>query len=1225
MAEAENSVESPNMPSNETKRHWIPTSLRRPYLFSVATFFLLTAIAIECLRQYSSRHHGLVHLKSYTVLGEFTSGMYTYAPTAFAVLAAALWNVCALDVLRLEPYFQLAKPEGISGTILFTNYCFFYGIVAPIMAIRNRHWTVACVSLIGLILRMMLPSLLSGLIVLDEANIVAWQPVNIWPSLLSLEKQNAWLTEEAFRSRNGSQFTTDTSFFYGNPEYAIPPISRPGHWAHHRDSMWELHHPIYWADLTCTKISLNNLVFREWYSLNSTSSAAQHSSTGLTGDIRNIRLQNPLGATAGSECSLGFSLNVSKSAQTGSFQIRHWEPLAPNGSADSTSTMNYTGCASFSLIGLAIDINTVSPQGTSSNATVFGCSSLYLHSMADIVLPSNTSVAAVKNVSRPKTTLTAKELSVTGLQAMLFAKYFNGDLALWNMGYPHPIPEVTGLIAVNGTSIGAHKPMDVSIYQEEIIGLWKSHFIITMNKFFDTTAGPKHVYAKQTTDKIIFGVASHSAFIAEAIFLTAFLVLVTMAFIYPRRLSFLKSDPGSIAAQCAIVTDILASTEHVTRSDIDFYKSTPRQLRRFAKTLSCQWVEGPDGKRLDITPCEKHATSPDSHASRAAKPARVRPNARPHFLKPTYFIIECVLLAGVLSAFGVSVQFITMDKFDDYLSPGATILYLYLIYGPTVIASVISTLFTSVHRHLSFIEPWVRLQQGMSLPGLSLSTNYAAHTPLTIWKQLRINKPVLLILLSLICLLNFLLIIVSSGLFEPVVYQWFGPTTDLSIRYNLSRFLDPDVRVEFHGYNFIADTLASEESLLSWTTTNTSFIPLEIDSEDAEYVDWLMYTARTRGVGVDLQCAKIPSIRSSVDSGTYSWTYNPNKGSIDTNCTVKYQKATDGQHSSNGSLYLAMPEDGDISCQNSFVVIKCGDSSRATTTLEPYPTAFYCKPQIEIQNFDIYFDSMGLIKAQWPVTGSAITSGAMFQNASNSLLPFNEAFIQLDWPVILTQHFYDSIQKRRITSVYQSQDEDISLRAIQLIYQSTFSIYTSLWRDLYLDPIPLTTPQVTVNGTVAEAEWGIAPSSTILVIMIIILSLDLSVLMAVFLLRHKCYNGLPTPRSIGSLIPWVQHTRMLSDFHGTAEWSEGKRQSHLESLGRRYRFGEFEVLSGTGRPKTGALDWDEEEKMDRNEEYQLLGASSASCSTREGGMVVLLTAVGSEPSLFNTDTTAHML
>lgn len=74
--------------------------------------------------------------------------------------------------------------------------------------------------------------------------------------------------------------------------------------------------------------------------------------------------------------------------------------------------------------------------------------------------------------------------------------------------------------------------------------------------------------------------------------------------------------------------------------------------------------------------------------------------------------------------------------------------------------------------------------------------------------------------------------------------------------------------------------------------------------------------------------------------------------------------------------------------------------------------------------------------------------------------------------------------------------------------------------------------QTPVNATAAEAMWPIYTSDIVIVIRVILLSTDLSLLVVVFWLRHKHYNGPLTPRSNGSLIPRISSSRMQSDIQG---------------------------------------------------------------------------------------------
>jgi hypothetical protein len=465
---------------------------------------------------------------------------------------------------------------------------------------------------------------------------------------------------------------------------------------------------------------------------------------------------------------------------------------------------------------------------------------------------------------------------------------------------------------------------------------------------------------------------------------------------------------------------------------------------------------------------------------------------------------------------------------------------------------------------------------------------------------------------------DFFLTVVSSGMFEPTVDRWSELTTDLTPRYNHSHFFNPDVRVDFHGYNLIKDTLSTNRSILAWTTVNNFYFPFEIQQDD-QYVDWKMYTARTRGIGVDLQCAEISSSNSRIASKNRTWTYNPSQSSADTNCTVELQPTRHHRHSSNESIFLIAPKDSDLSCQKSFVLVSYGEATGMDISLSANPTAFHCEPEIQIQDFGIDFGPDGLVKSYSPVAGSMITKGLMFQNASDSLAAFTQGFTRHHHgSALVTSEIYEALKLQ-----FASQDQTALLRAVKLVYQSTFSMYTSLWRDLYLDALPSEPHVNPVNATVTAATWEIPPSDTTIVIMIIILSFDFAVLIAVFWLRRKYYNGPPVPRTIGSLMPWIAHSRMLSDIRGTVNWSETERCDHLEALGRRFRFGQFDAPSEDGGTGRVALDYDKKVSEDgRGEEYEMDDSPGLGLSG-PGYPLVSLDAVGSESTLVDTHTTTH--
>ena len=64
---------------------------------------------------------------------------YRYLPQMIIVALGVGWAAVDLDVKRLEPYFQLSKPEGATASnSIFLYYPFDFIAFVPINAARRR-------------------------------------------------------------------------------------------------------------------------------------------------------------------------------------------------------------------------------------------------------------------------------------------------------------------------------------------------------------------------------------------------------------------------------------------------------------------------------------------------------------------------------------------------------------------------------------------------------------------------------------------------------------------------------------------------------------------------------------------------------------------------------------------------------------------------------------------------------------------------------------------------------------------------------------------------------------------------------------------------------------------------------------------------------------------------------------------------------------------------------
>ena len=65
---------------------------------------------------------------------------YIYLPTVIAVIYNIMWSWIDLDVKRLEPWFQLSKPEGATAeNSVLLSYPFDFLAFVPVRAARRRY------------------------------------------------------------------------------------------------------------------------------------------------------------------------------------------------------------------------------------------------------------------------------------------------------------------------------------------------------------------------------------------------------------------------------------------------------------------------------------------------------------------------------------------------------------------------------------------------------------------------------------------------------------------------------------------------------------------------------------------------------------------------------------------------------------------------------------------------------------------------------------------------------------------------------------------------------------------------------------------------------------------------------------------------------------------------------------------------------------------------------
>lgn len=543
----------------------------------------------------------------------------------------------------------------------------------------------------------------------------------------------------------------------------------------------------------------------------------------------------------------------------------------------------------------------------------------------------------------------------------------------------------------------------------------------------------------------------------------------------------------------------------------------------------------------------------------------------PHFLVIPFFLVEFLALAGVIILIVLVVASLLRNgRFRDMNQSDSSAFQVILSFLPSVVASSVGALCTSIHRNLSVLEPWVHLQRGNASARTSLSLNYSSQSPLAIFFKAVRNRQPLLCLVSIACVVNMALTVVAGALFTQELTSSTLETRDLSMNYSQSVFWQTDFAAEFTEYDLIQSSISSGTPMLSWTSSDQSFVPLHVSNRDVD----VTYSASTLGVGAELKCQPLSSDDLVYDqlNGHQYWRYALFDDSS-MECTARMPPLKSKQEGISLSIHFLSPDDTEESdiCQTSTVlVVGRWDYLPNTPVTDDNSIALHCEPQARLQNYSISFDQKGQIGSYDALPKTSITHGTMYDNATVSLGQFNKVFAAIpssfvgntsmqngtynissyDWAGFLVARLYEHADPD-----FDALDPVILTNMTGTVYQLVYSTYFSIWRDIYLEP--LAHPVPATDATITRVTWRMVPSGPSLGIALVIIVFDTIVVLLVFGTRRGRFRGPRMPRSIGAIIPWISHSQMLHDFTDTHAWSSAKRHAHLVTLNKRYGFRMF--------------------------------------------------------------------
>jgi hypothetical protein len=176
-------------------KQWKPVTLRRPFLFAVISITLGLLALVQVLVVYDQHHEGILFSSKISEIGAGHLFLYRYLPTILAVTYAFVWHWIDIDTRRVEPYRQLSKPGGATGSnSLLLHYPTDLLAFVPLKALKRRHWPVVISASALLLVGMGLTPLQAAMFATEIVTKSSSEPMLLSNHRMSIGEQEAQIT-----------------------------------------------------------------------------------------------------------------------------------------------------------------------------------------------------------------------------------------------------------------------------------------------------------------------------------------------------------------------------------------------------------------------------------------------------------------------------------------------------------------------------------------------------------------------------------------------------------------------------------------------------------------------------------------------------------------------------------------------------------------------------------------------------------------------------------------------------------------------------------------------------------------------------------------------------------------------------------------------------------------------------------------------------------------------
>ncbi|KFY30343.1 hypothetical protein V493_01977 [Pseudogymnoascus sp. VKM F-4281 (FW-2241)] len=1186
---------------------WKPATLRFPVLGSIFTVTILMIIGLETLAYLSigknnSNGGGLVFAATVDEISTIATASYLYLPTVIAVIYSIVWSWVDLDSKRLEPWFQLSKPEGASAEdSILLQYPFDFVPFVPIRAARRRHWAVFITGSTMMLVTWAVVPFQSAIFSTGIVTRTREIPMATTGSFMPLENQKVALHSQFLHTAYGVSWLDQKVPPYTTKEYALQPFSpTTSDVTYSGNETWSSSTLAYYTNLTCTP-AIVKPSRASGYIFDDGNGCVTHE----------IVPQAPLSAKFLVMYIPYFDDPHNDWAlKSENCTIEHSHKfLAVWGQAQNIEDTKFKKFGNISAQFCRPTYH-IRPVTATVNATSRAVINIDHDNASDTDLPLPETDFNITNF---------EYIIGTGASQYHFGRPIGEDLPdmsliqqlprllKFNISGPYNSMVGYGMAASSGQVKDLSDPSQMHKAFESAHKLLFATAVEAMITSKEPTTNERIGLVIDQPGSIIF-VRSFS--IVVEVFLAVVGILTCVLWlVYQQRRTNMTQDPASISDIMRLVCNTKEPLRGFNDSGTLTTQLLGERLHGHRYRLNAYNKDGAIGMRLESI---QRGAGQDPDKIAEFQPSIDCPEQsqaiRPFELTFTTGGIVGAIIIGAIAS--LSYLYHRISKFNGLVRPSSNPLVLSILENlvPTAFATINEPFWILLNRLSCVLQPFTDLRNGKAKPDATVDARYTSIPPqLAVWRALRSGH----FLLATVCVMAIsmnVLAVALSGIFNESVRDTKLPISSTTI---YSPALNGTPNIEGSASSFYSITyydhfyatlanLRGNASLPPWVDDRFFYLPfnlpnLEQPSEEQLSIDG--YSALTRGFGVDLTCEQIfqeggndTVVFRPKENGKFAELSIVHKLVDGGNVTCSSTLHTDGQYNTapwtNGTCALeilspfelsnatgiSLPDNGYCS---SVVVAGWarigpanstttqGTSSTNATNGRSFEASFMrCLPALRTASFNVTVDSteriissarVGEFDSDLRPYGTEAAIMSLMSQTSNLLLPFtgnkhrwhNDTFA-IDWINSLLKIQLNSTHL--IDSSKPVPDIPKTIPHFAGMYQRLAAVMFSFDEALFEKAPANTTMAVHIH----TKQTRIFMEPTMFYISITILVLQLFTLVAYYAMRPRRF--LPRmPLSIASVIAYVSASQAVQDYGN---------QSSGRSPETRYGYGRFKGADG---------------------------------------------------------------